>query len=122
MRSAFRGYDAWKTHDPSLDRETPCMAYAPDGSLQCNLDCEHVVDRHEHWRPSRSFYALQSHDLTQSTEYGVVGEYDPASYKAGDLIEHKGGAYKVAEWPRRDDDFDEDGNPAMRTAKSRVAH
>src|ERR1700723_889066 len=41
MSNAFRGYDAWKTHDPSLDEDVACGSKSPDGQFECNLLEDH---------------------------------------------------------------------------------
>ena len=106
MTTLLRGYDAWITRGPDLD-DGPCSAQSPDGRFICSLNGEHKA-------------TIDHATLAPVEKYAQASESDAdhLGCKVGDWIassSYGGEAYvTIASWPQREDDFDDDGNPAER--------
>ncbi len=114
---SIRGLDAYLTTDPASDYEGPCGAWSPDGKFACTLAVDHPSDTHEHHIPQAVWHFNNCGGTL--CEACVDFEALDLGYpiRTGSRLHDYSGEYatvRVATWPRRDDDFDEEGNAKLR--------
>lgn len=123
--SRIRGLDAYLTRgDPALDVDPTCGAFSPDGKYTCGRYLDHGDDNHDYAvlrheaYAQRVLWAIDNCDGQLCEECLGPPDMDGFPTRNGKRLHNYTAEadmlVTIAEWPRRDDDFDEEGNPTPR--------
>lgn len=107
--------------DAAAGADTTCGAQSPDGRFECDLSYDHAVESHEQHAPVIAYTKVPlcsnpncpAPDPNDPNGFPCDHDFTPGSWVPSDAYGNEGYVV-IASWPKRDDDFDGDGNPTDR--------